>query len=51
MGQLMEHFPRNFSLEEALVTVKKRRDIKPNRGFLNQLIEYEKMLQTPRDLK
>ena len=32
---------RGLSLEEALVTIKNKRDIKPNPGFLEQLLKLE----------
>eukprot|EP00092_Neocalanus_flemingeri_P018985 GFUD01020570.1.p1 GENE.GFUD01020570.1~~GFUD01020570.1.p1 ORF type:complete len:216 (+),score=66.98 GFUD01020570.1:92-739(+) len=39
---LLRH--RKHSLKEAVVAVKKKRDVKPNEGFLQQLIEYEAVL-------
>ena len=39
---------RGLSLEEALVTIKNKRDIKPNPGFLEQLIILEADLNDKR---
>ena len=39
---------RGLSLEEALVTIKNKRDIKPNPGFLEQLIKLEADLKDKR---
>ena len=39
---------RGLSLEEALVTIKNKRDIKPNPGFLEQLIKLEADLNDKR---
>ena len=39
---------RGLSLEEALVTIKNKRDIKPNPGFLEQLIKLESDLNDNR---
>jgi len=37
---------RGLSLKEALVAVKTRRDIRPNDGFLRQLLLYESQLES-----
>ena len=34
-----------MSLEDALLTIKPKRDIKPNSGFLEQLIKFERLHQ------
>ena len=39
---------RGLSLEEALVTIKNKRDIKPNPGFLEQLLKLEADLNDKR---
>ena len=39
---------RGLTLEEALVTIKNKRDIKPNPGFLEQLIKLEADLKDKR---
>ena len=39
---LIQH--QQMSLDQALVTVKKKRDIRPNNGFLSQLITLEETL-------
>lgn len=38
----------NMSLEDAIVLVRKRREVFPNSGFLRQLIELEEQLQKER---
>ena len=38
-----------MSLEDALLTIKPKRDIKPNSGFLEQLIKFERL--HPHELK
>ena len=35
---------RGLSIEDALVTVKQKRDVRPNVGFLEQLIKLETLL-------
>ena len=40
---------RQYGLAEAVVTVKKKRDVKPNEGFLQQPIEYQDRLDRGRE--
>jgi len=42
MAFLIKH--RQLTLPQAVVTVKTKRDVRPNVGFLQQLIEYEHLL-------
>ena len=36
---------KGMSVEEAMVTVKKNRDVHPNTGFLAKLVELDEQLQ------
>ena len=39
-----------MSLEEAVAVVKSRRDVKPNPGFLHQLIDYEEKISAEKNI-
>ena len=49
--RILHRFFRAMSLEEAVIEIKTKRDVKPNAGFLQQLIDYEYRLLESREVE